>query len=346
MTQSGNHRITESRFVGRGFARLGLLGNPGDAVGGPAITLAISDLWAEAVAEPSDRLRLIEPEVEWPEWGSLEELFSDIRLRGYHGGRRLMMALIQRLARHSSVEGLAWPPPLFTLSWQTTIPLRVGLGGSSALLTAAMRALCDLWGLRLSPSEAVKLLLRCEVKDLGIPAGPQDRVAQVHEGLCYLEIDDSERLRVERLDTEALPPLFVAVDDSAGEGTEVFHSSLQERHAAGDTDVQLGVRRLAELARRGRDLLREGRGHGLGPLMDENFDIRRGLLSLNPRHEEMVMIARGAGAHAKFAGSGGAIVGTCPEGKMQSVLDALRARQMSAFRPTIAHPWTEAPDTR
>lgn len=346
MTRSGDHPAGKPRFMGRGFARLGLLGNPGDAVGGPAITMAISDLWAEAVAEPSARLRLVEPEVEWPEWGSLEELFSDIRLRGFHGGRRLMMALIQRLARHSSVEGLAWPPPLFTLSWRTTIPLRVGLGGSSALLTAAMRAICGLWGLRLSPSEAVRLLLRCEVKDLGIPAGPQDRVAQVHEGLCYLEVDDSERLHVERLDAEALPPLFVAVDESAGEGTEVFHSSLRERHAAGDTDVQLGARRLAELAQRGRDLLRGGRGHELGPLMDENFDIRRGLLSLNPRHVEMVTIARAAGAHAKFAGSGGAIVGTCPEGRMESVLDALRARQMSAFRPTIAHPREEDPDAR
>jgi glucuronokinase len=43
--------------------------------------------------------------------------------------------------------------------------------------------------------------------------------------------------------------------------------------------------------------------------MDENFEIRRSIMDLAPGHVRMVETARRAGASAKFAGSGGAIVG-------------------------------------
>ena len=44
--------------------------------------------------------------------------------------------------------------------------------------------------------------------------------------------------------------------------------------------------------------------------MDENFDTRRGIYRLPDWQVEMVEVARQCGASAKFAGSGGAIVGT------------------------------------
>ena len=75
--------------------------------------------------------------------------------------------------------------------------------------------------------------------------------------------------------------------------------------------------------------------------MDENFEIRRGLCQLNPRHVEMVELARLAGAHAKFAGSGGAIVGTCPQGQIEGVIASLEGHGLTAFRPIVAPPAAE-----
>ena len=55
----------------------------------------------------------------------------------------------------------------------------------------------------------------------------------------------------------------------------------------------------------------------------------------------MVEAARLAGAHAKFAGSGGAIVGTCAEGRIDAVIEDLRAHGLVAFRPSVAPPAAE-----
>ena len=48
-------------------------------------------------------------------------------------------------------------------------------------------------------------------------------------------------------------------------------------------------------------------------------------MDLDPRHEAMVHAARGAGASANYAGSGGAIVGTLPPDGLEPVAGALRA---------------------
>ena len=49
------------------------------------------------------------------------------------------------------------------------------------------------------------------------------------------------------------------------------------------------------------------------PKMDENFDLRATLYRLSDGNLRMVKAARDAGASAKFSGSGGAIVGVCPD---------------------------------
>jgi len=57
----------------------------------------------------------------------------------------------------------------------------------------------------------------------------------------------------------------------------------------------------------------------------------------------MVEAARSAGASAKFTGSGGAIVGTCPD---EGVFAALKARlepmRILVIRPVIASPTGDA----
>lgn len=331
-----------SSITQRGYSRLGLLGNPGDALGGPALAVALDNYWAQATASGSVHLRLEAPASEEAEWESLEALERRARVHGFSGGRPLMMALLARLSRYAHEKGLESPKGRnLALSWSSTIPPRVGLAGSSALLTAALRAVCYFWGWRIPELDQVDILLRCEREDLGIPAGPQDRVAQVFEGVVFLEQQADGRLCVERLDAQALPPLFVAIDEAGAEGTEVVHSGLRARYERGDGEVLRALEQWSALAREGRDLLRAGRGDHIGPLMDRNYDIRSSIMALNARHVAMVEAARRAGAHAKFAGSGGAIVGTCGAGHMESVISALRGYGYTAFEARVRLPEPE-----
>ena len=66
---------------------------------------------------------------------------------------------------------------------------------------------------------------------------------------------------------------------------------------------------IAALAKRALSALTVRDSAGLGVLLDENFDLRRRIYDLDPRHVELVETARAHGAPANYTGSGGAIVG-------------------------------------
>src|SRR6266511_3214534 len=66
----------------------------------------------------------------------------------------------------------------------------------------------------------------------------------------------------------------------------------------------------AGLAAEGREALLARDVERLARLMDENFDTRRSIYHIPAWQVAMVDTARACGASAKFAGSGGAIVGT------------------------------------
>jgi glucuronokinase len=176
------------------------------------------------------------------------------------------------------------------------------------------------------------LILSVEVKELGIPAGLQDRVIQVFEGLVYMDFNQAliERQgygHYEELDSRLLPPLYIAYRRDLAEGTEVFHNDIRGRFNRGEPAVVDAMKFWAGLADQVRELLLARRGAEIGPLLDANFDKRRELYQLGEGNIRMVETARAAGASAKFTGSGGAIVGTYPDAasfvRLQEQLNAL-----------------------
>ena len=92
----------------------------------------------------------------------------------------------------------------------------------------------------------------------------------------------------------------------------------------------------AELAMAGREALVQGDLEELGRLMDQNFDVRSRICELPPTQVEMVERAREVGASAKFAGSGGAIVGVYRDQAMFEQLQAaLGNLDCKVFRPNV-----------
>ena len=56
--------------------------------------------------------------------------------------------------------------------------------------------------------------------------------------------------------------------------------------------------------------------------MDENFDLRSQIMKISESNMEMVMTARACGASAKFAGSGGSIIGMYEDEEMYARLES------------------------
>ncbi len=268
----------------RAHARAALAGNPSDGYGGAVLAVTLSELSAEARAWPAGHLEA-QPDSE------------------------LVRATVLRLARVSD------PAVRRTrVQWRTSIPRHVGLGGSSAIVIATLRATCSLHGIDLPEPELAELALAVEVEDLGIAAGLQDRVAQAYGGLTFMEFaPGAGRAAYERLDRSLLPPLVVAWRDSAAAESGHVHAPLRDRHARGEPVVLQSLGELGDLARRARTALKAGDRPQLLRCVDQSFEARQRMLELDPRHVEMIACARTAGASANYTGSGGAIVAVCPD---------------------------------
>jgi glucuronokinase len=270
---------------GRAFARAALLGNPSDGFGGKTIGFTFAEFRADVT------LRVGEPQPEPDD----------------EDARGLVDAAIARFCRHTGAE-----LPEVTAAVRTEIPREVGLGGSSAIVTATLRALCELTALELEPGTAAAIALMVEREDLGIAAGPQDRLIQAHEGLLFMDFSSTPAGRCERLDPASLPPLFIAWYPDAGQRSSAVHGDLHRRYRDGDRTTRAALAEIAALAERGRSCLLTGKRAALGPLMEATVAARARLVELDSRHLRMIELARSLDAHANYAGSGGAIVGLVP----------------------------------
>jgi glucuronokinase len=133
-----------------------------------------------------------------------------------------------------------------------------------------------------------------------------------------------------------MPPLYVAYDPERAEVSDVPHRNLRELYNRGDPAVVGAMLKYRELSDRARVALMAGDWEALGQVMNENFDLRRTIMPIAPENLRMIEAARGTGASAKFAGSGGAITGLYRDGKQyQQLTDALAALRCTILRPII-----------
>ncbi|HXW07078.1 MAG TPA: hypothetical protein VD833_17725 [Vicinamibacterales bacterium] len=328
----------------RAFARAGLLGNPSDGYHGKTISISVRNYWAEVVLYEWDSVEIVLADDDRAKFDSVYELARDVRLHGYYGGIRLIKATIKRFVEYCQQRGLRLHDRKFSVRYQTTIPRQVGLAGSSAIIVATLRCLMEFYELSLPAEIQPTFVLLVEQEELGITVGLQDRVIQVYEGVVYMDFDLArerivEGLRCyyyEPLDPGLLPPLYVAHHESLGEPTEVFHNNIRDRFRRGDPEVVGAMTRFAALAAEGREALLARDTARLAALIDANFDTRRSIYQLPQWQIDMVEAARRAGASAKFAGSGGAIVGSYDaEPTFARVRAALAAIGSRTIRPIV-----------
>ncbi len=301
-------------------ARAGLLGNPSDGFHGKTIAVIVQNWCAHATLWESPELVIeANPQHDPRTFGSLRELQGTAQREGYYGGLRLLYATCKRFYQRCLELGILLPDRNFTLRYGTNIPRGLGLAGSSAIITATLRALMRFYGV--TEEQFVKplmpnLVLSVETEELELTAGLQDRVIQVYGGLVYM---DFARERLERdghglyvpLDLDLLPPLYIATLRDPSESSRI-HSPIRARWERGDEEVVEAMKTFAGFAEEGRAALERREWDRVGELMNANFALRRKLYGdavIGETKLRMVDIARSNGACATTTGSGGAIVG-------------------------------------
>ena len=116
---------------------------------------------------------------------------------------------------------------------------------------------------------------------------------------------------------------------SASFGPAILSDLLQCDCLRGSTialcDInERGLELMAHLARR------------LNRLVNENFDLRRKIMNISDSNIELVETARQCGASAKFAGSGGSIIGLYEDDDMLNrLIIALRRIRARVIKPFV-----------
>jgi glucuronokinase len=328
----------------RAYARAGLLGNPSDGYNGKTISIIVRNFWAEVVLYEWDTLEIVLAQDDRARFSSIYDLARDVKLHGYYGGIRLIKATIKRFVDYCERRGITLHDRNFSIRYETNIPRQVGLAGSSAIIAATLRCLMEYYDVTIAREIQPSMVLAVENDDLGIAGGLQDRVIQVYEGLVYMDfakarervLDGYKTYAYEPLEPTLLPPLYISYSEALSEPTEVFHNDIRGRFNRGEELVVNAMKHFAEIAEQGRAALLARDARRLAQLINENFDTRRTIYNLAPWQIQMVETARACGASAKFAGSGGAIIGTYQDDAMfERVRAALAELHCRTLKPMV-----------
>jgi len=328
----------------RAYARAGLLGNPSDGYNGKTIAVSVKDFYSEVSLYDWHTLEIIPSQLDLGRFHSIYDLVEDVTSHGYYGGVRLLKATIKCFVDYCTAQGIQLHSQNFSVRYESHIPRQVGLAGSSSIITAMLRCLMEFYDVDMPLEIQPSFVLSVEQDELGITAGLQDRVIQVYEGMVYMDFGESQAVvknsikhyHYEPLEWSQDLPLYIAYHTQLGEPTEVFHNDIRGRFNRGDSEIVDAMQQFAQYAEDGRDALNSNDLTRLAELIDANFDTRQGIAKLPSWQVDMVETARKCGASAKFAGSGGAIVGTYEdEAMLKQLSDKLSAigSQVVAIRP-------------
>jgi len=216
------------------------------------------------------------------------------------------------------------PPLACRVRYESEIPLRSGLSGSTALVVALLQALLAWQGERPNPYRLAERARYIELNYLKVVCGYQDAYMCTFGGLNYMDFRGKQFYR------EAEAELFATIEPLAAYVPELpfvlgftgvqhasgaVHKPLRERWLEGEATAVEGYKRITEIARMGKKALLMADWLLLGRLMNENHAIQRDLGGSGESNERLIAAALEAGAlGAKLAGAGhgGTIIALWP----------------------------------
>jgi len=325
------------------YPRAAVIGNPSDGYFGKTIAFVFSNFEARVQLYQTPELEIKPQRLDTTSYANMKELVEDINYAGYYGGMRLLKGMIKLFYEYCVENDVKLASKNFTIRYQSNIPLRLGLAGSSAILTACLKALCLFYEVYIEPAIFANLVLSVENSELGISAGLQDRVAQAYERPVFMDFNEKMMKKqgygkYQVLNTSNFPNFYIAYRKNLSEGTEVSHNNLRARFDIGEEKVLQAMKRWAQITEEFKNALDERNYENMHKLIDENFDLRRSLIHVSQGNIEMIELARSVGASAKFTGSGGAIIGTYTNPVMFNQLkDTLSTHDIEVIKPNIVN---------
>lgn len=325
------------------FPRAALIGNPSDGYYGKTIAFVFDNYAASVELYESPELELVPGIRDHGTFDNVHDLVKQLDLYGYYGGMRLLKASIKKFVEYCRKRDIKLHDRNFTLRYNTTIPNRLGLAGSSAIITACIRALEEFYGVTIAKPELANLILAVEVEELDIAAGLQDRVAQAYNVPVFMDFnrDHMEKYGYGIYKELTIPDdlnLFVAFRTDLAEGSEILHSRLRDDYNNGVPAVLDAIKEWAQLTDVVYESLQNHNYSEIERCLRRNFELRCEVCAstVTVKNRRMVELANSLGAAAKLTGSGGAIIGIYHDEVHYKKLKALFSNyQIDIVKPHI-----------
>jgi galactokinase/mevalonate kinase-like predicted kinase len=277
--------------------RAGIIGNPTDMYGGAVLSCSVG-MRARVTVTPASELVL---ETAGQECRIASR--DDLRPRGDRFD--LPRAIL---------DYMHLPPLACHVRYESEIPLRSGMSGSTALVVALLQALLAWQGQYPHTYQLAERARHIELNYLRVVCGYQDAYMCTFGGLNYMDFRGKQFYREAEAELFAtIEPLsaycpelpfvlgFTGVQHASGE----VHKPLRERWLEGESAVVEGYERITEIARTGKKALLMADWPLMGRLMNENHAIQRDLGGSGESNERLIAAALEAGAlGAKLAGAG------------------------------------------
>lgn len=192
------------------------------------------------------------------------------------------------------------------------IPPGTGLGSSSSVTVAIVKALTTAKGLKLNPYEIAEVASFIEIEKMGMPIGKQDQYATAFGGLNRLDFDRTgARVTPLKLPYKTIARLeahlMLFFTGSTRTATSILHQQ-EEASRKQDPKVLEALHDVKEMAHQVQALLEHGDVDALGDILHESWERKKRFAKnvSNVRLDELYALARSHGARGgKIAGAGG-----------------------------------------
>jgi D-glycero-alpha-D-manno-heptose-7-phosphate kinase len=253
----------------------------------------------------------------------------------------------QTFFRHHSGTPLSWDGSLalpravldefgvaacLSVFMASEVPPGTGLGSSSTLAVALVRAVAAQLGRPVSLQEVAELACHVELNRLKAPIGKQDQFAAAFGGFNYITFS-REGVSVERIRTpagtlELLERRLLLFFTGSARDSAVILKEQQRATAGGESDALERLHRIRAAADTCRRLLEFGDLDAIGWLLTEGWRQKRVLAAgiTTPRIDEAFEVALASGAlggKITGAGGGGFLLLYCHEARQGALTDAM-----------------------
>lgn len=231
-------------------------------------------------------------------------------------------ALIARAIEHFKITGIR-------IVTRTDAPRGSGLGGSSAMAIALVRALSEFAGTPVEGDYLIEVVRDLETRLLKMPAGVQDYYPPVYGGLMSLHLDPGRITRHSlSLPIQELSRHFLLHYSGVQRFSGTNNWEIYKRHIEGDGEIIDGLAKIAAISLEMEHALETHNLRAAGKALHQEWEVRKALIRgiSTPEIDAVIEAARKAGAWGGKvcgAGGGGCVVLLVPVKKQEAVRDAL-----------------------